>query len=120
MALAAGAYAKPCPPGAKPDWAKLPTGEDLARTWSLVEQRITGPGSAVIQCVATETGALADCKIIAEEPPGYGYGQATLKTMRFFRIARPGCPDAGQIVRIPIRFEVAKDETAAPEKTQPH
>jgi len=36
-------------------------------------------GFAKIECRVTETSNLTDCKILSEEPEGYGFGEATIK-----------------------------------------
>ncbi len=40
---------------------------------------------------------------------GQDFGTFALRLSRFFQIMRPGCPGAGQRVRIPIRFALAPD-----------
>jgi TonB family protein len=55
-------------------------------------------GKVVFRCVVAPDGALADCRILAEDPLGDGFGQATLNITQYWRF-RPrtadGAPTAG-------------------------
>lgn len=62
------------------------------------------PGGATINCVITLQERLDDCRIVDERPPGFGYGEQALRSMRFFRYrppySRSGQPVQGQRVTL--------------------
>jgi TonB family protein len=69
-------------------------------------------GSARTQCVVTAAGTLADCQVILETPPGYGFGQAALDMMGQFRmqpLSPSGQSVGGARVIIPFRFQYPGD-----------
>jgi TonB family protein len=45
-----------------------------------------GAGSAAISCTITAEGALSDCKVTDEDPPGAGFGEAALRMSTLFRM----------------------------------
>jgi len=38
-------------------------------------------GAATVECLASSSGSMQACKLLAETPRGYGFGQATVKLM---------------------------------------
>jgi protein TonB len=66
-------------------------------------------GSATIDCAVAGDGRLYDCNVIAENPPGHGFGAATLSLASKFRMrptTQSGEPVAGRRVGIPIRWRL--------------
>jgi TonB family protein len=92
-----------------PSWERKPTGEDMARAYPFVAQQRDLGGAAAMSCNVTAEGKLADCTIVAETPPGVGFGDATLRLAKYFKM-KPTTADgksvAGGTVRIPIRFSL--------------
>ena len=39
-----------------------------------------------MSCTVTAKGALSGCRIVSETPEDYGFGDATLKIARFFKL----------------------------------
>jgi len=77
-------------PPADPELANLrpvqtPDENDISRTFPDRAQTMGISGSATMNCAIDEQGALADCKVIGEDPPGYGFDQAALIIARRFR-----------------------------------
>ncbi|HZZ88999.1 MAG TPA: TonB family protein [Caulobacteraceae bacterium] len=72
-------------------------------------------GAAAMDCVVTAAGKLTGCRIAAELPTGYGFGQAALDVAPDFAL-KPrlidGDPSAGAVVRLAVRF--APGDPAAP------
>ena len=49
------------------------------------------------------------CTVTNEDPPGFGFGEATLRISRFFRIApatRDGVPTSGGRFRTTVRWQL--------------
>ncbi len=87
-----------------PTWVRTPTSDQVARSYP---SGAPNHGSARIVCSATPQGELVDCKLVAEDPPGAGFGGALLKLARYFKMApvtRDGIPVAGGRVLIPVHF----------------
>ncbi|NUN67777.1 energy transducer TonB [Pseudanabaena biceps] len=92
---------------ANPDWRRRPTTDQLARAYpeSALSRGVSG--SATLNCVVTASGAITDCRVIAETPVGQGFGRAAERLSRYF-VMNPrtvdGDPVAGARVSIPLRF----------------
>lgn len=109
LAQPAAEAAAPSGPAAitQPDWLRRPSGDDLARFFPREAMRKGQSGRAVISCSVTATGALANCSVVAEDPPGAGFGAAAVAMASKFEMrpmTRNGQPVAGGAVRIPINF----------------
>lgn len=98
-----------------PDWIARPSSSDLARFYPprALEREIAGRVS--LSCTVTESGTLTSCSITAENPPGQGFGQATLRLASRYRMrpaTRDGAPIGGARVTIPVSWDVP--QSAAP------
>jgi protein TonB len=94
-----------------PDWAKRPDAEALSRYYPERASRMGVSGSATISCTVTAQGTLTDCSVLSEDPPDGGFGEATLKVSKLFRMrpqTKDGAPVAGGQVRIPLRWVIPK------------
>ena len=92
-----------------PDWARLPSGEDVARYYPDRAQRMGAEGRVVLSCSVTARGTLENCSVVEESPADQDFGSAALRMTRLFRM-RPrtadGAPVEGGTVRIPISFRL--------------
>ena len=94
-----------------PDWARRPSGDDVARYYPERAARLGLGGRATIVCKVRVDGSLTDCSVASEEPAGAGFGEATLKLAPMFRMTpqtRDGIPVDGASVRIPVVYSLPK------------
>lgn len=90
-----------------PDWVRRPDAQDFAEHYPRAALRQNKPGRAVMNCLVKADGALDDCKVTEEFPADLGFGEATLKMAKYFRMrpmTKDGVPVDGGSVRIPLRF----------------
>ena len=69
-------------------------------------------GRAEISCTVLANGKLSDCSVVSEDPADQQFGDAALKLSKLFKMrpqTKDGAPTSGGTVRIPIRFQIAKD-----------
>lgn len=95
----------------KPQWTALPSSADLMAAYpkealkaGVLKARV------VLSCTVTERGAVSDCKVDSEDPPGHGIGAATVGLTAPIRLSiwsPEGLPTVGGSVRLPIRYEFA-------------
>lgn len=100
-----------------PDWLMRPRAEDMSRVYPALAQTLDLEGRATITCDIDDLGALLNCKVQLEGPPGLGFGQAALALSPLFKMSPKqvdGAPVAGGTVRIPIRFSLPDRPQATP------
>jgi TonB family protein len=67
-------------------------------------------GQAAVKCSVTADAHLDDCLIVSEDPPGFGFGRATLQAARSMNLrakAAAGKPPVGGQVIVPINWRSA-------------
>ncbi|HEX7760889.1 MAG TPA: hypothetical protein VF459_15390 [Caulobacteraceae bacterium] len=106
---------------AHPLWEQIPSGDDFGKYYPLRTERYARPGCALIACRVGPNFRLTQCRLLVEQPPQWGFGEAALKLSRFFQmkpVDKEGRRVKGRWVRIPVRFQLAQDDaaTAAPLK----
>jgi TonB family protein len=90
-----------------PDWLKRPTPDSLRGVFPRQAVNKGVDGSAVISCIATVQGALQDCYVMDETPPGLGFGGAALALtpQLMFKPARLNGVPVVSMVNVPINWE---------------
>lgn len=95
----------PAPKVTKPDWLRRPSGVDMARYYPERAMRLEMQGATAILCGVTGEGVLENCVVDGETPIDMGFGEASVKMSRLFRMKpldSTGRPVEGAAVRIPI------------------
>ncbi len=90
-----------------PQWISRPTAEELARAYPARAIAMDREGSARLQCRVTLAGSVTDCKVAAETPSNFGFGQAARTLSKRFRMSprlEDGRPVDGATVTISLRF----------------
>ena len=100
---------KPDPVVRAADWARRPTGADMAKFYPDRAQRLNIEGSTVISCVVALDGAAQNCRVVRETPADMGFGDAALKLARSFRfkpMTVDGQAKAGGSIQIPLAWRL--------------
>ncbi len=98
----------------EPDWVRQPTEDEIFWAYPPAAVRAGIAGKAAIKCVVDEAGDPQLCVVVAEEPPGQGFGAAAVSLRRHMKL-RPKTVDgkyAPGEVTIPINF-VPDDQLVA-------
>ncbi len=67
-------------------------------------------GRTLVRCRVEPTGALSNCAVVSDDPPGLGFGKGALASVRNLTLARKaldGSPTAGRLVDVPVIFNEA-------------
>ena len=92
-----------------PDWLERPDPEDVIAAIPARALSEGVGGRVQLVCTVSTDGALHDCAVGSEDPPGYGFGAAGLMLSRQF-LFRPATRDGVPIeasVTIPLNFDLA-------------
>jgi len=109
--------APPPPPAAppaiitNPRWIERPTGQDFADLYPRIAAVSEMEGRVVLDCTVNASSRL-DCSVVSEDPPGFGFGEASLRAATRFRLApmlEDGRPVDGARIRIPMRWRLGGD-----------
>ncbi len=95
-----------------PDWARKPSGEDIARYYPDRAMRMNVEGRVVLSCSVTAKGTLEGCSVVSEDPSDQDFGNAAMRMTKLFKMKpkqADGAPVEGGTVRIPLRFALPKD-----------
>lgn len=97
-------------------WLTRPRAEDLLGVWPSEALKRGLGGRAVLSCTVTTTGALVECQVASESPPGAGFGQAAIALtpqLLMSPATRNGVPFTEAGVKISINFTGAGPETGS-------
>lgn len=97
-------------PEDRADWARLPSARELGRVYPSRAAKENISGMATISCRVLTSGSVADCKVVAENPTGWGFGSAAKAMSPNFLMTKKsasGRSTIGSTIRIPIRFSLS-------------
>jgi TonB family protein len=104
-----------------PNWTQLPGMDDFKTIFpkaALAKGIKVGKGT--VSCVVGANGGLGACRLLSEDPPGLGFGDAALKLAATFRLnpwTDDGHPVDGAVINIPIKLVYPDD--APPDQPAP-
>lgn len=103
---------------AKAKWTQLPGLADFDALYPAKAKAggvMTGVG--VVSCQVAVNGTLEECRLVSEDPPGLGFGEAAMKLVEGFRLnpwTDDGRPVDGARISIPVRLNYPKPAEATP------
>ena len=100
-----------------PIWLRRAGVDDLIRVYPDKASRDSRGGQGIVICRVTTEGGLTDCRLIDDEPLGYGFGAAAMELSKTFKMestTADGLPTAGGFVRIPVRFKSPESSDGGP------
>jgi TonB family protein len=103
------------------DWLRKPTRDDLMAVYPIEASRLAKDGKAQINCLVSVQGALFDCSVMSESPPGEHFGAAALALTPQFLMkpaTRKGEPVVSAI-NIPISFKMPAGAGPSPPSRRP-
>ena len=66
-------------------------------------------GMVVLECIVSAKGAVPNCRVLSETPPGLGFGEAAIQMAGLFKM-KPAWKDGvavdGTVVKIPVKFQL--------------
>jgi len=89
------------------DWARRPTAQQILRLYPATALHDRKNGVATVTCKVTAEGAPVDCAVLAEDPPGYGFGEAAVEVAKltwFHPATLDGVAVEQASVQIPVAF----------------
>lgn len=99
-----------------PDWKRAPSEQDFLAVVPRAAMQAGVGGKVRLSCRVTAAGALTGCRILSEEPPGMGFGQAALTLMPQM-LMTPAIKDGKAVdydgVTIPITFPKPSGSTGS-------
>jgi protein TonB len=114
--IASALSAEPPPPPqadpvmiVQPEWEVRPQGDDIARLFPAAAVKAGASGQAVVQCGVLADGHLDHCQVIAEQPEGMGFGEASVEMAVLFKM-KPTMADGSSVdgaqVLIPLSWSL--------------
>lgn len=103
--------APPAPAGiiTNPTFLERPSGRDFERYFPERALQRGVSGRAVLDCLVAASGRI-DCRVASEDPPGWGFGEASLRAAQHFRVApatSDGAPTSGGRLRVPMTWRAS-------------
>ncbi|MES1156211.1 MAG: energy transducer TonB [Alphaproteobacteria bacterium] len=89
-------------------WTQRPNGADFSRFFPPRALDRGMEGTVTLDCLVSADGHIS-CTVASEDPPGWGFGDASLRISRLFRLApqtADGRQTSGGRIHVPIRWAV--------------
>jgi protein TonB len=100
----------PAPPNpgiiTNPTFLQRPSGQDFARYFPPRALERGQSGRVMLDCLVAADGRIS-CSVSSEDPPGWGFGEASIRAAREFRVAPStvdGRPTSGGRIRVPMAW----------------
>ena len=90
--------------GHHPRWVRTPSPDEFSWAYPPEAARSGIGGRATMACQVTAQGTLSPCRVVAEDPPGRGFGEAALKLAPYFRMAGANESNTPATIYIPVQF----------------
>jgi TonB family protein len=99
-----------------PNWASIPSGEDMAAAYPEFANAIGQDGDVTLRCAALASGSLERCEIVETTPVGLGFDRAGLSLSSRFRVSplQVDGEEAKSIVQFTIRFRARPFDPVLP------
>lgn len=89
-----------------PTFLERPSGRDFERYFPPRALERGQSGRVMLDCIVAADGRIS-CTVSQEDPPGWGFGEASLRAAREFRVApatADGRPTSGGRIRVPMTW----------------
>lgn len=89
-----------------PTFLERPNARDFERFFPPRALERGTSGRVVLDCIVQADGRI-NCTVSSEDPPGWGFGEASLRAAREFRVApatQDGRPTSGGRIRVPMTW----------------
>ena len=107
------------------DWQVKPKAGDFSTSYTYAAYKSPVPGTAVMNCLVAKLGAVHDCMVVYQDPPGKGFGTMLLRFQGFLAL-KPAQFDGKPIatgVNFAMKFGVPAQDAAGkprpPAETRP-
>lgn len=103
------------PQNSPADYVRRPSAATMVGATPAAALRAGKDGKATIQCTVSVEGALKRCRVLSEEPAGFGFGQAAVALSSQF-LMKPEIKNGKAVevpVNIPLYFPGAGDPTGS-------
>jgi len=83
----------------------------MGRYWPDRAMRMNQSGRVTLICTVADGGVLTNCSVEAENPPDFGFGEASTRVAQFFRVnprTADGRPLWGANVKLDINWPATK------------
>jgi protein TonB len=99
-----------------PQWERLPSSATLDELFPPLARQYRIGGRTWMRCSVTDDGKLQGCAVIKEIPENQGFGDAALRSVRYFKMTPTvrGIPVKGGTVIIPIVWQTDDGAKAPP------
>lgn len=122
--LLAGSASAQTPPPAPPrpsvittpNWASIPSGEDMAAAYPEFANTIGQDGDVTLRCAALASGGLERCEVLETTPSGLGFDRAGRSLSSRFRVSplQVDGEEAKSTVQFTIRFRARPFDPVLP------